>query len=53
MRPLASRRRQSPAASGGARSGISNGFRPFDGVFAAVPGRISKFGVNATRMLLS
>jgi hypothetical protein len=44
---------QSPAASGGAKSGISNGLRAFEGAFGAVPGRISKFGAKDTRMDLS
>ena len=51
--PLGSifKRLQSP--SGGIMSGNSNGFGPFAGVFGAVPGRISKFGVNETMRPLS
>lgn len=53
-------RPQSPAASAGNKSGTLNGFGSSCGFAsaatvcgAAVPGRISKFGANPTRMALS
>ena len=46
------KRLQSPSP-GGSISGSSKGFAPFVGVLGAVPGRISKFGVNETMRPLS